>query len=198
MIDDGDGLAAVPAGELGGAQEGIILGIPLGIFFLFSDKEQDDIPLFLLLDVPLSSGGFWSGGILALPVEEPVIDRIIFIPGGFGKFLFRLVQSHQEYICVSVHQTAVSRMEVFHPFPYAVGFVQSQGRKNLIPGIVAIDFQGTGVGEAGLMRQDVEPFELEGQDRLDFLAEFWSSLPKAEWPPRDLLIRPPASLSPKG
>ena len=46
VVDDGDGLAAVPAGELGGAQEGIILGVPLGIFFLFSDKEQDDTQIF--------------------------------------------------------------------------------------------------------------------------------------------------------
>ena len=88
MIDDGNGLAAVPAGELGGAQEGIILGIPLGIFFLFSDKEQDDIALFPLLDVPLASGGFRSGGILTLPMEQPVVDGIILIPGGFRKFLF--------------------------------------------------------------------------------------------------------------
>ena len=69
-------------------------------------------------------------------------------------------------------------MQVFHSFPDAVGFGQAQGRKDLVPGIIAVYFQSAGIGQTGLLGQHGELVELESQYGLNLPGQFRGIFPQ--------------------
>ena len=56
-----------------------------------TDEQQYAAPLFLVVDIPLAGGGTLRRGALALPVEQPFIDRIVVVHGRGRIVLVRLI-----------------------------------------------------------------------------------------------------------
>ena len=52
---------------------------PVG--FEFTDEQKHSTALLFVMNIPLAGGGALRRGALALPVEQPFIDRIVVVHG---------------------------------------------------------------------------------------------------------------------
>ena len=97
LVSNAHGLAAFvlhiagsPQEREGGGQVKLLLEL--------SDKQQDLVLSVAMLLITAASRRCIIGCALALPMEQPFIDRVILIHGCGGVFLFGLVQRVQEDI----------------------------------------------------------------------------------------------------
>ena len=62
---------------------------------MLTDQEQEGLVVFLLVNIAPAAVGM-ACAVLALPVEEALIDRVIVVLRPLGKILVVLVQSNPE------------------------------------------------------------------------------------------------------
>ena len=67
---------------------------------MLTDQEQEGFVVFLLFHVAPAAFGIMACAVLALPVEEALIDRIIVVLRPLGKILVVLVQSNPEELSI--------------------------------------------------------------------------------------------------
>ena len=62
------------------------------------DEQQHTAPLLFMVDIPLAGGRTFRRCALALPVEQPFVDRIVVVHGCGRIVLVRLIQRHKEHV----------------------------------------------------------------------------------------------------
>ena len=60
-------------------------------FIVVSNKKQDCMAVFAMIDVALPGWRFFRGCALGLPVEKGFANGIIFVHGRRGKVMFRFI-----------------------------------------------------------------------------------------------------------
>ena len=66
---------------------------------MLTDQEQEGLVVFLLVNIAPAAVGM-ACAVLALPVEEALIDRVIVVLRPLGKILVVLVQSNPEELSI--------------------------------------------------------------------------------------------------
>ena len=104
------------------------------VIVVFADKEEDVRAFLVVVDVALAGWGFFGGGALALPVEQPLVDRIVVVHGCRGVVLGRLVERVNEDVGLLVldKENALAdgfRLHVIHR------------DEDLVTGVVAVEIE---------------------------------------------------------
>ena len=96
-----------------------------GVCLEFTDKQQYTASLLPVVNVSLSGSRIFCGRALALPVEQALVDGVIFVHGGWRIILVRFIQGHKEHVQILVRQP-------FHALADSSRFQKVQRHQQLV------------------------------------------------------------------